>query len=75
MDYIPLRISGTFPSEDADTQQLSFIVDVIDDMTVESTENLFFSLSSNDLAGFVNDDADQVDLEIIDNDGTVINIH
>lgn len=64
-----MRISGTFPPEDADTQQLSFSVDIIDDMIVESTENLLLSLSSDDLAVIVNDDADQVDLAIPDNDG------
>ena len=71
MDYIPLSISGVFSPVDADIQQLSFSVDIIDDMLVERTENLFFSLSSDDLAVTVNDDADQVDLAIPDNDGTV----
>ena len=71
VDYIPLSISGVFSPVDADIQQLSFSVDIIDDMLVESTENLFFSLSSDDLAVIVNGNADQVDMAILDNDGTV----
>ena len=70
VDYVPLSIRGIFSPVDADIQRLSFSVDIIDDMLVERTENLFFSLSSDDLAVIVNDDADQVDLAIPDNDGT-----
>lgn len=69
IDYTSLTLGGTFSPAIGDSQQFSFILELIDDSVVENTEILFISLSSNDPAVIVISEADQIDLTISDDDG------
>lgn len=71
VDYTPLTLGGIFSPVIDDSQQFSFMLELINDSVVENTEILFLHLSSSDPAVNVDSEADQIDLTISDNDGNV----
>ena len=66
-DYVPFDLSGEFIPANQD-QTLCFDLTVVEDRVVEESEVLFISLSSQDSAVRIPEDASLVNITIIDND-------